>query len=183
MKTATRNGKRDYTFGKRSVIGLTNESGEDFSRRGRGRSVRAEEPKTDIINVVFCISHYQQQQRRQNNGTERRVDPDMFMAQQGSTGAGLSASRPETRDNISTGAGLSASRPETRDNISTGAGLSASRPETRDNISRGKLHPAIHTDCTDIHHAGRHGIISHEANSILLFTLTVQTFITPGDMG
>ena len=66
---------------------------------------------------------------------------------------------------------------------STGAGLSASRPETRDNISRGKLHPAIHTDCTDIHHTRRHGIISHEANSILLFTLTVQTFITPGDMG
>ena len=149
MKTATRNGKRDYTFGKRSVIGLTNESREDFSRRGRGRSVRAEEPNTDIINVVFCISHYQQQQRRQNNGTERRVDPDMFMAQQGSTGAGLSASRPETRDNI----------------------------------SRGKLHPAIHTDCTYIHHTRRHGIISHEANSILLFTLTVQIFITPGDMG
>ena len=126
MKTATRNGKRDYTFGKRSVIGLTNESREDFSRRGRGRSVRAEEPKTDIINVVFCISHYQQQQRRQNNGTERRVDPDMFMAQQGSTGAGLSASRPETWDNI----------------------------------SRAKLHPTIHTDCTDIHHARRYGIIS-----------------------
>ena len=85
----TRNGKRDYTFGKRSVIGLTNESRDDFSRRGKGRSAHGEEPKTDIINVVFCISHYQQQQRRQNNGTERRVDPDMFMAQQGSTGAGL----------------------------------------------------------------------------------------------
>ena len=50
MKTAARNGKHGYSFGKRNVLRFDlNESREGFCRRGRGRSFPVDGPKTKKV--------------------------------------------------------------------------------------------------------------------------------------
>ena len=58
MKTAARNGKHGYSFGKRNVLRFDlNESREGFCRRGRGRSfpvdglktAKVQEPTVDSV--------------------------------------------------------------------------------------------------------------------------------------
>ena len=50
MKTAARNGKHGYSFGKRNVLRFDlNESREGFCRRGRRRSLHAEGQNTEKV--------------------------------------------------------------------------------------------------------------------------------------